>query len=305
MKHKRKRLLFAVYTIIAVGFCTVRLWKYANSFESVVPYEHAFRIHEPEESLWLDLNEATASQLSKLPNVSRPLADAIVAYRTECGGFSSIGQLLDVPGMPESLYYVLGEYTYLTPKTETESLTQTAEESPAKTEPPTIPLLNLNSASAEELCLLPEIGTVTAAAIVDYRTQIGGFFNKLQLLEIRGIGEATYQAVEGYLYIENERPMPETLPMNPEIPETQPYIPEPTEPLLINLNTASREDLLKLPDCSEAAAQEILALRDDLHGFSSTLEITYAKSVTVELYLKWESYLSIDDDGNTEKEPVS
>ncbi len=300
---KGKILFFAGFAFIAVVFCALEFRRYANSFGTVIPYEHLFRMHEPEEDIYLDLNEASASQLSKLPNVSRTLADQIVAYRKELGGFSSIRQLLDIPEMPESLYLSLGKYIYLTPKVETvSSETALPAETTAEisTEPDTteIPLLNLNTASAEELCLLPEIGEKTAAAIVEYRAQTGGFFNKLQLLEISGIGEMTYQAIEEYLYVENERPMP-------EIPETQPYIPDPTEPFMINLNTASAEDLLKLTGCSESMAQEILALRDALHGFSNTMEITYTESVTPELYLKWESFLAVDDIGNKEKEPAS
>ncbi len=293
--------------MISIGFCVVKFWKYTNSFETIIPYEHPFQMQKPTEDLYLDLNEASASQLSKLPNVSRPLADQIVAYRKELGGFSTIRQLLDIPEMPESLYLSLGEYIYLTPKAETEPTqttlpTETAATISTVPDTTEIPMLNLNTVTAEELCLLPEIGEKTAAAIVSYRTQIGGFFNKLQLLEINGIGEMTYQTIEKYLYVENEYPIPETIS---EILETQPYIPELTEPAMINLNTASLEDLLKLPDCSETTAQEILALRDAIHGFSNTLEINYAESVTPELYLKWENFLAVDEYGNQEKEPAS
>lgn len=305
---KRKILLFLGFAVISVGFCVLEFWRYANSFETIIPYEHFFLTVKPEDEIYLDLNEASASQLAKLPNVSRPLADRIVAYRKELGGFTTIKQLLDIPEMPESLYLSLGEYVYLTPKAETEpSETERPSETSAaiSTEPDTteILMLNLNTATAEELCLLPEIGEKTAEAIVTYRTQIGGFFNKLQLLEISGIGEMTYRVIECYVYVENERPIPETIPT--EIPETQPYIPESTEPFMINLNTASVEDLLKLPDCSESTAQEILVLRNNLHGFSNTLEINFAESVTTELYLKWESYLAVDEYGNKEKEPAS
>lgn len=302
MKHKW--LLFVGYTVIAIGFCGVQFWKYANSFETVTPYEHAFQMQEPSETIFLDLNEATASQLSKLPNVSRPLADKIVAYRKELGGFSTIRQLLAIPEMPESLYLALEEYIYLTPRTETTASpipTETISTISIETETTEIPLLNLNTATAEELCLLPEIGEVTAAAIVAYRTQNGSFFNKLQLLEITGIGDAAYQAIEPYLYVENELPMPDTTPPVVETPETQVEIIEPTECFRINLNTASLEDLMTLPDCDESLAQEILTLRDGIHVFSNILEICYAPSMTPDLYEKWELYLAIDDDGNTEK----
>ena len=51
-------------------------------------------------------------------------------------------------------------------------------------------MLNLNSASADQLTQLPGIGPKTAAAIVDKRNQLGGKFNSLdQLLDVKGIGQ--------------------------------------------------------------------------------------------------------------------
>ncbi|MCQ0004610.1 ComEA family DNA-binding protein [Actinomadura madurae] len=47
----------------------------------------------------LDLNTATADQLDDLPGVGPVLAQRIVAYRTEHGGFRSIDQLQDVSGI--------------------------------------------------------------------------------------------------------------------------------------------------------------------------------------------------------------
>lgn len=47
----------------------------------------------------LDLNAATPDQLDDLPGVGPVLAQRIVAYRTEHGGFRSIDQLQDVSGI--------------------------------------------------------------------------------------------------------------------------------------------------------------------------------------------------------------
>ena len=58
--------------------------------------------------------------------------------------------------------------------------------------PPTGALIDLNTATAAELEVLPGIGPVLAAAIVDWRTQNGGFTSIDQLEEVSGIGAATY-----------------------------------------------------------------------------------------------------------------
>ncbi len=62
--------------------------------------------------------------------------------------------------------------------------------------------LELNSATREELMLIPGIGEVLSQRIVAYREEIGGFDSLSQLMEVKGIGEATYQKISAYLYLE-------------------------------------------------------------------------------------------------------
>lgn len=49
--------------------------------------------------------------------------------------------------------------------------------------------INVNTATQEELQTLNGIGASTAAAIIDYRDQIGGFKSINSLLDVKGIGE--------------------------------------------------------------------------------------------------------------------
>jgi competence protein ComEA len=49
--------------------------------------------------------------------------------------------------------------------------------------------INVNTATQEELQTLNGIGASTAAAIIDYRDQIGEFKSLNSLLEVKGIGE--------------------------------------------------------------------------------------------------------------------
>ena len=49
----------------------------------------------------IDLNAATAEQLESLPGVGPAIASAIVRQRDEVGSFSSVDDLLDVPGIGE------------------------------------------------------------------------------------------------------------------------------------------------------------------------------------------------------------
>jgi competence protein ComEA len=55
--------------------------------------------------------------------------------------------------------------------------------------PPSDGLVNVNTATAEELDALPGVGPVTAAAILEFRREHGPFQRVEDLLEVRGIGE--------------------------------------------------------------------------------------------------------------------
>lgn len=57
-------------------------------------------------------------------------------------------------------------------------------------------LININTATAEELEELPGIGPAYARRIVEWREENGDFTSKEQLLEIRGIGERRLESIK-------------------------------------------------------------------------------------------------------------
>lgn len=56
--------------------------------------------------------------------------------------------------------------------------------------------ISLNTASAQELTELPGVGEATAAAIVAHRESIGAFTSVDQLLDVKGIGPAKFDAIK-------------------------------------------------------------------------------------------------------------
>jgi competence protein ComEA len=57
-------------------------------------------------------------------------------------------------------------------------------------------LVNINTASLQELESLSGVGPSTAQKIIDYRTANGGFSSIEQLMEVPGIGDAKFAAVK-------------------------------------------------------------------------------------------------------------
>ena len=54
----------------------------------------------------------------------------------------------------------------------------------------------MNTASAQDLTELPGVGEATAAAIVAHRESIGSFTSVEQLLDVKGIGPAKFEAIK-------------------------------------------------------------------------------------------------------------
>ncbi len=57
-------------------------------------------------------------------------------------------------------------------------------------------LINLNTATAEELDTLPGVGPSTAQKIIAYREQNGAFGSVEQLNDVSGIGDATFEKLK-------------------------------------------------------------------------------------------------------------
>ena len=61
--------------------------------------------------------------------------------------------------------------------------------------------VNLNTATAAELDTLPDVGPVTAQAILQWRADNGPFSSVDDLLDVSGIGDATMADIRPYVYV--------------------------------------------------------------------------------------------------------
>jgi competence protein ComEA len=69
--------------------------------------------------------------------------------------------------------------------------------------------VNVNTADAGQLALLPRVGPSVAQRIIDYRKKNGPFKSTEDLMLVQGIGEKTYQLLKPYLATAGETTLKE------------------------------------------------------------------------------------------------
>ncbi len=179
----------------------------------------------------------------------------------------------------------------------------------AETESVNFPI-DINSAGIDELKTLDGIGDATASKIIEYRETYGSFKNREELLNVSGIGEKKLEKIYDFIFVENESydepdnsdseifNEPEIYDDNDynnddiqlqesdfsdeqdSVPETEPTEITTEEFILINLNTALKEDFMKLPYVDENIADDIIELRNTIQYFSHPYELLMVESLT-------------------------
>jgi competence ComEA-like helix-hairpin-helix protein len=130
----------------------------------------------------LDVNLADTSAWIALPGIGSKLANRIVAFREKLGGFYSIRQVGETYALPDSTFQKISGRLVL-------------QSGPFR-------LININSASVDELKAHPYIKWNIANAIVQYRQQHGSYSSVLQLQRIAIIDEAWLEKVRPYLTVQ-------------------------------------------------------------------------------------------------------
>ncbi|MFQ5526259.1 MAG: ComEA family DNA-binding protein [Thermoanaerobaculia bacterium] len=69
--------------------------------------------------------------------------------------------------------------------------------------------VNVNSASVDELALLPRVGATVAARIIEFRESNGSFEAAEDLMLVKGIGERTFELIEPYVSVSGETTLTE------------------------------------------------------------------------------------------------
>lgn len=121
-------------------------------------------------------------------------------------------------------------------------------------------LININTATAEELQTLAGMGEVKTAAVIAYREEHGGFSDISEIMNVSGIGEKMFENIRGSITTGENTAIPGTSASSAaaDVPEVFP----------ININTATLEELQTLSGIGEAKAAAIIAYREEYGIFN-------------------------------------
>ena len=65
------------------------------------------------------------------------------------------------------------------------------------------PVININTADADELMLVPGIGETLALRIIEYRNIYGSFSDLSELTHIKGVGDKNFEKIKDYIKTED------------------------------------------------------------------------------------------------------
>lgn len=186
-----------------------------------------------DEPLYIDINTADSESLCCLEGIGEALAQAIIRYREENGGFRNIEEILNVHGIGEGIFYAVRDYIYVEnpvyPETEyeqeympefdnevqydheqeeeSEVIPEITEEIP--TDPPLtledVAPIDINSADIELLMLLPHVDEEIADKIIELRDNIHGFSNTYELLYVDELMQDDVAEILEYVVVEDEK----------------------------------------------------------------------------------------------------
>ena len=132
----------------------------------------------------------------------------------------------------------------------------------------TVHRVDLNKATKSELMLLPGVGPQTAEHILAHRDAKGRFDRVEDLRGVKGIGEAKMAKIRPWLLVDADEPEPSDEPPAPErlmrkpavsaMPPASTSVKKPAAAGPIDINSASLEELQRLPGVGPVIAQRMI-----------------------------------------------
>jgi DNA uptake protein ComE-like DNA-binding protein len=203
------------------------------------------------------------------------LAANIRKYREKGGRFKKKKDLAKIYGMEDAFYSQLISYIDISVVKEVtaaadETFIEKVQDWEVKEKPHKKVHLGINSADSVQLLEVEGIGPYYAGAIIRYRNRLGGFVNKLQLLELYNVDSVKYHRWEDQLYLD-------TLKIR-KLP----------------INTADFKTILRHPYIDYETTKYIVNKRAHLVKFAALSELKDPRKLPNILYQKLLPYLSLE-----------
>ena len=207
LNKKQKIILIILITIIGIGiYCYTNAIENTSEeeIENVLEVAQTNTTKETEEkNIFVHIAGCVQKEgMLELSSNSR-IADAI----EKAGGLTQEADLSDI-----NLAYLLedGMKIYIPNQNERQENNEKTKNIPKEENTPSMQIqdtntkqdvININTATQEELDTLPGIGPATATKIIEYRKEKGKFKQKEEIKEVSGIGEAKYEKIKEYISI--------------------------------------------------------------------------------------------------------
>ncbi|MCF6241004.1 MAG: helix-hairpin-helix domain-containing protein [Bacteroidales bacterium] len=203
-----------------------------------------------------DPNTLSAENLKKL-GLSDKQINIIENFRNKGGIFYKPEDFKKIYGISNETYDKLSPYIKI-------------EENQIKTiKTKTFLLVDINSATHEELTKIKGIGDYLANNIIWYRKKLGGYVKKEQLLEIKNFRKSTFEQIKTNIIIDA------------------------TKIKKININFSEVKDLVKHPYLNYNQAKAIVDYRIKNGAYQSVNILIEKKILPVDTFNKIKEYLSI------------
>lgn len=189
------------------------------------------------EELKVDLNTATIEELRTIPRFGPSTAEAVFAYRQQHGPFKSFQDLDAIPRFGPSLLAILPKHCRLS-----------GVDTAAAAAPAGGTGIDLNTATVEQLQEIPGVGPSMAEKIIAGRP----YRSVEDLKKVPGIGESKFANIAPLVRVGNQ------LGAAAVAAAARPAA---SSGSLINLNSASRDQLDALPGVGPAMIDKIIAGR--------------------------------------------
>jgi len=150
----------------------------------------------------IDINKADIETLSKLPGIGHVKSQAIVDYREKNGEFKSSIELINIKGIGKKTLAKLLPYLEMIGDS-AEVYAFVAEDTPSSNAASSdiTEIININSATIEQLQNLSGVGEKKAQAIIDYRNEQGSFETIEEIKNVKGIGQGIFDKIKNRIEV--------------------------------------------------------------------------------------------------------